>query len=961
MVLCQDLRLVIGVFFSIAKDLTRFVSYTRTIRVPHAPQPKNSEGRYQPTVDDEACSKLWAVYINEAQRYDEDLLKGWKDDMDGMLLFSALYSASLTAFLIESYQTLQDDPAQSTVVLLTQITQQLAAALNGTNVSIPPPVPAVFDPPASSIICNFLWFLSLALALTCSLLATFVQQWTRDFIYKTHLKSSPVRQARIIAFTYFGLRDFGMHTFVDIANATGNFLTRRHGIFRQGDSLTEVMLEKSYKSSTERSDRDHRALSYTIKSLADDKELLPFIEAIPDAIYSSSRPMYTGPNTELILPLLESVDPETNIMSRINRFMHRYQAWTDRTFREQASMACPKALWSLAWMFLNLRQQNRLNLRPENIRAYRNFAQDIVSYAPILLSLHKKYAYSALAVLRLSWLYGIRDSIAKVEEMFPRLPPATEPSVLQGLQIFAKKYEFLTFAVDMLGEIRLLEVNYGYGTLRGCFPTPYAQLTASVNRKFHALDLLRKPREITSCINELKADEAWRPLCWHILHEYILLSLDSIFATSTLPHEFEVVCNLVYPPGEVDSVIVNNHAVLGPPNLTEPLLTLKKNLAENTKMGAMTDTLIIQYLKLFVSAESSKSARDIEKEAESRSFVLWYFTRTRSADEVTHRKTLEFADLLRVMKCILEEWQHSGHSLCLKAAFLSMVGFPRFLTPWPDLSFGDVSANLAQVLVYHFPWILWKTLREPPSNLHEHELYPFVRTLADVRVCAMVDTYEPRIAEAKLELYHKYLPQHIPIFSAASKAHRETLMVSILARCINLSYEQKFPSQFGISIRKLCGAENYGFDFTRVYETGQLLFAKSFAKLIDTLLTGEFDSEPGYLSSSILGDFLNLSKLLVTESEVALWSWKHWITSVRCARKFIDALEKLRKSEYYHEHAEGYDNLLVHCREVVSEHITQFRHRHLGKKKSQVLASKDMKQRRGILKQMRRREAQRVA
>ncbi|THV02642.1 hypothetical protein K435DRAFT_652978, partial [Dendrothele bispora CBS 962.96] len=147
-------------------------------------------------------------------RYDKALLESWKGDMDGMLLFSALYSASLTAFIIESYKTLQADPADVSVDLLTQISRQLASLSNGTVMGFEAPAP--FEPETSSLYCNILWFLSLALALTCSLLATFVQQWTRDFIHKVTMRPSPVVSARVLAFSYFGLRRFGMHTFVDV-------------------------------------------------------------------------------------------------------------------------------------------------------------------------------------------------------------------------------------------------------------------------------------------------------------------------------------------------------------------------------------------------------------------------------------------------------------------------------------------------------------------------------------------------------------------------------------------------------------------------------------------------------------------------------------------------------------------------------------------------------------------------
>ncbi|THU89968.1 hypothetical protein K435DRAFT_601620, partial [Dendrothele bispora CBS 962.96] len=67
----------------------------------------------------------WKVYVDQAKEYDESMLKEWKADMETLLIFSALYSASLTAFIIESYKTLLDDPAQITVDLLSRISQQL--------------------------------------------------------------------------------------------------------------------------------------------------------------------------------------------------------------------------------------------------------------------------------------------------------------------------------------------------------------------------------------------------------------------------------------------------------------------------------------------------------------------------------------------------------------------------------------------------------------------------------------------------------------------------------------------------------------------------------------------------------------------------------------------------------------------------------------------------------------------
>ncbi|KAJ6474814.1 hypothetical protein C8R45DRAFT_800159, partial [Mycena sanguinolenta] len=121
----------------------------------------------------------WSVYIAEAEQYDKALVESWKSDMDGMLIFTGLFSAILTTFLIESYTTLSPDSEDTTVLLLTQISLQLSGIANGSSVVIPQPPTVV--PPATSLVCNALWFISLGLRLSCALIATLVQQWAREF------------------------------------------------------------------------------------------------------------------------------------------------------------------------------------------------------------------------------------------------------------------------------------------------------------------------------------------------------------------------------------------------------------------------------------------------------------------------------------------------------------------------------------------------------------------------------------------------------------------------------------------------------------------------------------------------------------------------------------------------------------------------------------------------------------
>ncbi|KAJ7127799.1 hypothetical protein C8R44DRAFT_733222 [Mycena epipterygia] len=160
-----------------------------------------------------AAAKVWAIYISEAEKYDRALVESWKSDMEGLLIFAALFSAVLTAFIIESYKSLNPDSGDLTVQLLEQISQQLATSANGS--TFPIPRSPSFAPLASSLICNGVWFASLGLSLACALIATFVQQWARDFLHRTDMRSAPMNRAHIFSYLYYGLRRFQMHTVVE--------------------------------------------------------------------------------------------------------------------------------------------------------------------------------------------------------------------------------------------------------------------------------------------------------------------------------------------------------------------------------------------------------------------------------------------------------------------------------------------------------------------------------------------------------------------------------------------------------------------------------------------------------------------------------------------------------------------------------------------------------------------------
>ncbi|KAK1216180.1 hypothetical protein PQX77_021194 [Marasmius sp. AFHP31] len=130
-----------------------------------------------PTLD-----KSWEVVMKEVDSLDDGLVKGWKEDIDTLLVFAGLFSAVVTAFTIESYQWLEEQPEDTTVALLKQISWK---QINGTT----PPDSQPFEVSTSVVRINVLWFLSLILALVDALFALLCKQWLREHSRHTHTRT----------------------------------------------------------------------------------------------------------------------------------------------------------------------------------------------------------------------------------------------------------------------------------------------------------------------------------------------------------------------------------------------------------------------------------------------------------------------------------------------------------------------------------------------------------------------------------------------------------------------------------------------------------------------------------------------------------------------------------------------------------------------------------------------------
>ncbi|KAH8993836.1 hypothetical protein EDB86DRAFT_1313845 [Lactarius hatsudake] len=140
---------------------------------------------------------LFSMYLERAEEEDKKMAESWKGDAEGILVFTGLFSAAVATLVSVSIQDLRPNSQDTSAFYLANIYQQL----NGTQVPLSLTNPATsFTPSKAAVWVNSLWFLSLAISLTCALLATLLQQWARHYLRNTNPRYSPHKRARIRAF-----------------------------------------------------------------------------------------------------------------------------------------------------------------------------------------------------------------------------------------------------------------------------------------------------------------------------------------------------------------------------------------------------------------------------------------------------------------------------------------------------------------------------------------------------------------------------------------------------------------------------------------------------------------------------------------------------------------------------------------------------------------------------------------
>ncbi|KAJ3710102.1 hypothetical protein C8R42DRAFT_548748, partial [Lentinula raphanica] len=151
-------------------------------------------------------ARVWKVYLDEADKKDGELMQGFKDTIDALLIFAALFSAVVTSFIISTLSSLQPNYTQITAVLMVEQVNLLRAAGNLTainaipnsNVNIEAATPGTKD-----LWINGLFLASLSFSLATALLSVLVKQWLQA--YSAISSGNAREQALLHQFKYSGL------------------------------------------------------------------------------------------------------------------------------------------------------------------------------------------------------------------------------------------------------------------------------------------------------------------------------------------------------------------------------------------------------------------------------------------------------------------------------------------------------------------------------------------------------------------------------------------------------------------------------------------------------------------------------------------------------------------------------------------------------------------------------------
>ncbi|KAL1668221.1 hypothetical protein GGF50DRAFT_46917, partial [Schizophyllum commune] len=138
----------------------------------------------------------WQEFLDMVARHDAGLCQILREEIDSLLVFAGLFSGVLTAFIMEAYKWLLEEPDDLTADYLRQI---LALMSKTTIAAVQPTVARPTLPDNVVALINGLWFSSLILSLTSALVGIVSKQWLREYLRdngRSHQTNLAVRQVK---------------------------------------------------------------------------------------------------------------------------------------------------------------------------------------------------------------------------------------------------------------------------------------------------------------------------------------------------------------------------------------------------------------------------------------------------------------------------------------------------------------------------------------------------------------------------------------------------------------------------------------------------------------------------------------------------------------------------------------------------------------------------------------------
>ncbi|KAF5346053.1 hypothetical protein D9756_010829 [Leucocoprinus leucothites] len=122
----------------------------------------------------------WQYCYEAIDKRDEKFCKRLQDEVNALLLIASLLLAVITAFTIESFKWLQEDPNGSSLALL----RQIVVLLNDTTMQgTVTPSATSFQPADYQLRVNQIWSASMILSFTAVLFGTLCLQWLSSYRY----------------------------------------------------------------------------------------------------------------------------------------------------------------------------------------------------------------------------------------------------------------------------------------------------------------------------------------------------------------------------------------------------------------------------------------------------------------------------------------------------------------------------------------------------------------------------------------------------------------------------------------------------------------------------------------------------------------------------------------------------------------------------------------------------------